>query len=269
MKPGWRKLCLPLLMACCVAAMAQSRTPITDNKKVIEDARRAYYSLHTAGLDEFRATVKPNWELVLKDQLKADPVGAQAGLKLLNGIHFSMLLDDAGKVTVTHKTDTKPSNEQQQKGFDDIYSGMDQAINGFFTTWSVFMLNSPFPSPDSVYKLEDLGTQYRIAYKDGATDVVTMMGKNLIITDISVTSKEFASSVRPQFVHTAKGFVLTGYDADYKPRSGLGVVKLALKIEHHPVNGLQLLDKLVLDSVTDGTPTHMELAFSDYSVKSH
>jgi hypothetical protein len=184
MKPGWRKLCLPLLMACSLASMAQSRTPVADNKKVIEDARRAYYSLRTAGLDEFRATVKPNWELVLKDQLKADPVGAQAGLKLLNGIHFSMLLDNASKVTVTHRTDTEPSNEQQRKGFDDIYSGMDQAINGFFATWSLFMLNSPFPSPDGEYKLEDLGTQYRLSDKDGAADVITIMGKNLIITDI-------------------------------------------------------------------------------------
>jgi hypothetical protein len=269
MKPGWRKLCLPLLIACSLAAMAQSPTSITDNKKVIEDAQHAYYSLRTAGLDEFRATVKPNWELVLKDQLKADPVGAQAGLKLLNGIHFSMLLDDAGKVTVTHKTDTEPSSEQQRKGFDDIYSGMDQAINGLFATWSLFMLNSPFPSSDSKYKLEDLGTQYRLSYKDGRADVVTMMGKNLIITDIEVTSAEFNSSVRPQFVHTPKGFVLTGYDADYKPTSGPGVVKLALKIQHHPVDGLQLPDTVVLDSVMDGAPTHMELAFSDYAVKSH
>ena len=130
MKSGWRKLCLPLLIACSLAVMAQSRTPVADNK-VIEDARHAYYSLRTAGLDEFRATVKPNWELVLKDQLKADPVGAQAGLKLLNGIHFSMLLDNAGKVTVTHHTDTEPSNEQQRKGFDDIYSGMTRRSMAF------------------------------------------------------------------------------------------------------------------------------------------
>jgi len=77
MKPGWRKLCLPLLMACCLVGMAQSQTTVTDSKKVIEDARHAYYSLRTAGLDEFRATVKPNWELVLKDQLAADPAAAQ------------------------------------------------------------------------------------------------------------------------------------------------------------------------------------------------
>lgn len=269
MKSCWRKLCLPLLLVCGFAAMAQSQTPVADSKKVIEDARHVYYSLRSAGLDEFRATVKPNWELVLKDQLKADPVGAQAGLKLLNGLHFSMLLDRNDKVTVTHHADTEPSNEQQRKGFDDIYSGMDQAINGFFTTWEIFMLNSPLPSADSNYKLEDLGTQYRLSYKDGASDVVTMMGKNLIITDIRVKSAAFASSVRPQFVHTAKGFVLTGYDADYKPTSGPGVVKLTLKIDHEPVSGLQLPVGLVLDSVMDDAPTHMELAFSEHEVKSH
>ncbi len=113
----------------------------------------------------------------------------------------------------------------------------------------MFMLNSPFPSPDSDYKLEDLGTQYRLSYKDGSSDVITMMGKNLIITDIKVTSAEFSSSVRPRFVHTAKGFVLSSYDADYNPTSGPGVVKLTLKIDHEPVSGLQLPVSVVLDSV--------------------
>lgn len=269
MKPRWHKFCLPLLMACCLVTIGHSQTQVADSKKVLEDARHAYYSLRAAGLDEFRATVKPNWELVLKDQLKDDPAAAQAGLKLLNGLHFSMLLDHTDKVTVTHHTDTEPANEQQRKGFDDIYSGMDQAINGFFTTWSLFMLNSPFPAADSNYTLENLGTQYRLSYKDGGADVVTMMGKNLIITDIKVNSTEFASSVRPRFVHTAKGFVLTGYEADYKPASGPGVVKLSLKIDHQPVSGLQLPVALVLDSVMDGAPTHMELAFSEHEVKSH
>src|SRR5215472_8128036 len=205
MRANWRKLCLPLLLACGFAATAQSQTSVADPKKVIEDARHAYYSLRGAGLDEFRATIKPNWELVLKDQIKSDPAGAQAGLKLLNGLHFSMLLDRNGKVTVTHHTDTPPANDQQRQGFDQIYSGMDQAINGFFTTWQLFMLSSPFPEPDGNYTLENLGTQYRLSYKDGPSDVVTMMSKSLIITDIKVNSADFVSSVRPQFVHTAKG----------------------------------------------------------------
>ncbi|MCU1255381.1 MAG: hypothetical protein JWM83_1680 [Candidatus Angelobacter sp.] len=269
MKPRWFSFCLPILLICGLAAAAQSQTSAPDSKKVIEEGRHTYYSLRGAGLDEFRATVKPNWALVLKDQIKADPAAAQAGLKLLNGLHFSMLLDRSDKVTVTHHTDIAPSNEQQRQGFDQIYSGMDQAISGFFATWSMFMLNSPFPTADSDYKLEDLGTQYRLSYKDGSSDVVTMMGKNLIITEIKVNSPEFVSSVRPQFAHTAKGFVLRGYDADYTPKSGPGVVKLAVKMDHEPVSGLQMPTSLVMDSVMDGAPTHMELAFSEHEVKSH
>lgn len=273
-----------LLVACfCSVAVSQTAKPSapvaqspkaapkaqTADQRIVRQGREAYYSLRADGLDEFQATIKPNWALVLKDQLKADPASGQAAVKLLNGLHFSMLLDKDGKVTVTHHTDTEPANEQQRQGFAQIYSGMDQAINGFFTTWELFMLTSPFPAADSNYTLEDLGTQYRLSYKDGAADVVTMMDKNLIITDIKVNSADFISSVRPQFVHTAKGFVLTGYDADYKPTSGSGVVKLAIKIDHQPVSGLQLPVSLVLDSVMDGAPTHMELAFSEHQVKAH
>lgn len=256
-----------------VAAFSQTAKTSGANdatrKQVVKKGYDAYYNLRVLGLDEFSATIKPNWSLVLKDQLKADPAKAEAALKLLNGLHFSMLLDKDGKVTVTHHTDTEPANDQQRQGFDQIYSGMDQAITGFFTTWSVFMLGPPLPATNSEYQLEDLGVQYRISYKDGQSDVITTMDKDMIITEVKVNSKDFISSVRPQLTRTAKGFVLSGYTADYKPTSGTGIVRLDLKIVNQPVNGLQLPASLVLDSVLDGEPTHMELAFSDFSVKSH
>jgi hypothetical protein len=267
MKTHGLRLCLISLLAIAFASAAQSQSPA--DKKVVEEARKAYYNLRGAGLDEFRATIKPDWALVLKDQLKADPAKGEAAVKLLNGLHFSMLLDKDGKVTVTHHTDTEPANEQQRQGFDQIYSGMDQAINGFFTTWSVFMLGPPLPAANSIYRLEDLGVQYRISYKEGEADVITTMGKDLIVTEVKVNSKEFISSVRPQLTRTAKGFVLSGYTADYKPTSGPGVVKLDLRIENQAVSGLQLPANLVLDSVLDGEPTHMELAFSEHQVTSH
>jgi hypothetical protein len=268
MKRRSLSLCALLLLVCGLAA-AQSPISAADQKKVVEKARQAYYNLRAAGLDDFRATIKPNWALVLKDQLKADPASGEAALKLLNGLHFSMLLDKDGKVTVTHHTDTEPANDQQRQGFDQIYSGLDQAITGFFTTWSVFMLSPPLPAANSVYRLEDLGTQYRISYKDGDSDVITTMGKDLIVTEVKVNSAEFISSVRPQLTRTREGFVLSGYSADYKPTSGKGVVKLDLKIQNQLVRDLQLPANLVLDSVLDGEPTHMELAFSEHQVTRH
>lgn len=267
---------LAFLAACfsnaVIAQTAKTTTTGTDNaaqKQVIQRGHDAYYSLRAQGLDEFQSTVKPNWEQVLKDQNAGDPAQAQAALKLLNGLHFTMLLDKNGKVTVSHTTDTEPPNEQVKQGFDQIYSGIDQAVSGFFATWSLFMLTTPFPAVDSPYQLDDLGSQYRLSYKDGSSDVVTFMSKDLTITEIKVISPEFISIVQPQMTKTAKGFVLTSYAGDYTPKSGSGVVHLNVKISHAPVNGLQLPVSLIADTTLDGAPTHMELAFSNHQVKSH
>lgn len=263
---------LALMFAVCLssAAVAQAATAKDDaaRKKVVQQGRDAYYSLRGQGLDEFQSTIKPNWAQVLKDQSASDPAQAEAALKLLNGLHFKMLLDKNGKVTVSHRSDTEPPNEQVRQGFNDIYSGIDQAVSGFFATWSLFMLTPPLPEVESQYQLEDLGSQYRLSYKDGESDVVTLMDKNMAITEIKVTSAQFVSIVKPRVTRTSKGFVLTGYVGDYTPKTGPGVVHLDVKIDHAAVNGLQLPVTLIADTTLDGAPTHMELAFSEHQVKS-
>jgi hypothetical protein len=274
MRSRWLRSCLPLFLASCFCSVAVAQGPKTPDqdaarKQVVQQGRDHYYSLRAHGLDEFQATVKPNWEQVLKDQSVSDPEQAQAALKLLNGLHFTMLLDKDGKVTVNHRADTEAPNEQVRQGFDQIYSGIDQAVSGFFATWSLFMLTSPFPAIDSDYKVEDLGSQYRLSYKEGPSDIVTLMNKDLAITEIKVNSPQFISIVKPQVVKTDVGFMLTGYVGEYTPTSGPGVVHLDVKIRHEAVNGLQLPATLIADSVYDGTPTHMELTFSEHQVKSH
>jgi hypothetical protein len=277
MKAHRLKTYLPLLLV-TLSTMAAAQTPrlarVADMKlgaqqEIVKRARQSYYSLRAAGLEEFKSTIKPNWEMVLHDQIQADPKQAQAALVLLNGLHFTMLLDKDGKVTVSHSADTEPPNEKVRKGFEQIYGGIDQAVSGFFATWSIFMLTSPFPEIDSVYQLDDLGSQYRLSYKEGVSDIVTLLGKDLVISEIKVTTPQFVSTVRPLIRKSDKGYVLAGYVGDYTPTSGGGVVHLDVKIQHGPVNGLQLPVTLLADSVYDGTPTRMELAFSEYQVKTH
>ena len=229
----------------------------------------AYYSLRGLGMLEFQSSITPTWEVTLANEMRNDPASAQAGIKMLNGLHFAMTLDEQGKVKVDHRSDAPPPNEKAAAAFNQIYSGMDQAVSGFFETWSMFMLTSPFPETNSEYQLEDLGAEYRLSYKDGSSDVVTMMNKDLMITEVKVTSPEFFSSIRPQLSRRVGGFILDGYDADYRPTSGPGVVKLNVKLDYQDVNGLQLPRRLNMDSVYDGTPNQMELVFSYYKVQRH
>jgi hypothetical protein len=258
---------------CTVATGQTSKAPADaandTSRKVIQRGHESYYRLRMLGLDEFQSTVQPNWEDVLKNQGVTDAQQTAAALNLLNGLHFSMLLDQKGKVTVKHRTDNEPRNEQVRKGFEDIYSGINQATSGFFATWSLFMLDSPFPAVESNYNLEDLGNRYRLSYKEGSSDVVTMMGKDLEIREITVDSPEFTSIVRPQLSKTANGFMLNGYTAEYTPKASKGVVHLEVKINYAPADGMQLPASLIADGTLDGAPTHMELAFSEYQVKKH
>jgi hypothetical protein len=284
MRKLWRRPSLLLLLAGCLSsvAVAQTTKPATKpqasavdtaeqaaNRKIVQRGHDAYYSLRARGLDEFQATVQPNWKQVLQGQNVTDPAQLESALKLLNGLHFNMLMDKEGKVTVRHTSDAEAPNAQVQQGFDQIYSGIDQAVSGFFATWSLFMLGSPFPPADSEFKLEDLGSQYRLSYKEGPSDIVTMLSKDLVISSIKVTSPEFVSIVKPEIAKTDKGFMLIGYVGDYTPHSGPGVVHLNVTIENGAVNGLQLPVNLIADSVFDGAPTHMELAFSNHQVKTH
>ena len=253
----------------CLNVPAAHGADLANKKEIVKQARAAYYSLRKLGLSEFQANIKPNWEMTLKKELETNPEGAQNGLKMLNGLHFSMTLDPAGNVKVEHRSDAPPPNEQVAAGFNQIYSGMDQAVSGFFATWSLFMLTSPFPAVESAYQLEEVNGQYRLSYKEGSSDVATTMNKDLTIIEIVVNSPEFKSTIKPQISKSPKGFLLSGYEGDYKPTSGTGDVQLKVRLDYQQVSGLQLPNKLDMDSVYDGAPTQMQLVFSDYQVKTN
>ncbi|HXB21566.1 MAG TPA: hypothetical protein VNV88_09305 [Candidatus Solibacter sp.] len=239
-----------------------------DKQEIVTRARQSYYSLRNRGLVEFTTSVQPNWRLVLKEQLASDPANAEKALTMLNGIHFLVSLGPDGAVKITHREDVAPVNEQAAEGFKQIFSGMEQAMSGFFDSWSPFMLTSPFPQATGEYSLEEVGDQYNLSYKEGNAAIATAMSrKDLVISEIKVDSPEFKSVVKPQFSKSAEGFLLSGYEATYQGAGGGATVQLNVRIENQPVSGLQLPHKLNLDGSYQGTPFQMELMFSGYRVK--
>src|SRR5215467_1465303 len=91
----------------------------TSDRDVINKARDSYYSLKRLGLIEFRANIRPNWELMLKGEATSPEA-----MKLLNGLHFSILFGESGNVIVNHQADFPPPNEVVAKGYKDIFEGI-------------------------------------------------------------------------------------------------------------------------------------------------
>lgn len=247
-----------LLLTAAAAGAADKKA--ADKKEIIKQARSAYYSLQSQGLVEFQCNMAPNWEALLQETRKTDGPGVDRAIRTLKQLQFTVALGSAGSAKVTHTT-VAATNDQMAEGLNQIYSGMEQMVSGFFDTWSPFMRTSPFPEVEGSYELADQGGQWVLSYKEGTAAVVTTMGKDFAIHELKVETSEFLSSLQPQFTRSHGGFLLTGYQADYRGKSASDATKLKVGIDYQEVSGLQLPKKLDLSGNYGGTPFQMQVTF--------
>jgi hypothetical protein len=232
-----------------------------DEREIVRQANQSYYDLRKLGLLEFKANVQPNWDLMAK-RWEPNP----EALKMLKGLMYSVSLRSDGSVKVNHEASI-PIPGTQEENVKQLSVGMDQMLSGFFVTWNLFMLRSPLPAVESDYQLENRDGKYVLTYQDGDAHVLTTMTKELAVLQIEVSSPTFKASIKPQFLKTAKGYVLVGYQATYDPVAGPGKTTLGIQLDYQEVSGLQLPRKLNLDGIYDGSPMQVELQFSQYQLK--
>ena len=251
--------CVAILLA--PAAMAFQKP--FDNDRVLTQARASYYSLKSEGLAEFQCSMTPNWEALLAELHKTNPAGAEAAVKKLSSLQFSVTLPTGGDAQVTHNT-LEAENEEVAKGLKDIYSGMEQMTVGFFQTWSAFMVSPALPEPGNVYDLQKDGIQYRLSYKDGSSDVVTILDRDFAISSTRVTNATFDSTLEPQFRKSAPGLLLlAGYHATYKGTAPGDNTDLTVAIDYQAVDGFQLPRTLNLKGTYGNSPFAVEGGFSN------
>jgi hypothetical protein len=231
------------------------------DREVVNKARDSYYSLKRLGLIEFRANIRPNWEVMLK----GESMSTEA-TKLLNGLHFSILFGEGGNVIVNHQADLPPKNETVAKGYKDIFEGVDNAIYGFFETWNLFMFGSPFPEADTAYELQDLGASYLLKYAEPKSRVETTFGKDFYIKEIRVSGESFTGAIKPQFRKTEYGYIIVAYQGSYSAVAGNRTSDLQVNIQYNEVSGLEVPLKLNVEGTYNGGPVNMEIIFSDYQI---
>lgn len=253
-------LCAGLVVMVMFPATLSAQT--ADKEEIVKQARQSYYSLKGEGLAEFHCAMEPNWDTLLADLKKTDPEAAARGLQKLNQLRFSATVTPGSDAKVTHN-EVSADNAQAAEGLKQVYHGMEQMTVGFFQTWSAFMMTPSLPAVDDDYQLEDLGAQYRLTYKEGTADVTTTMGKDLAISELKVNTAEFKSTLWPQFTKTAKGFLLSGYQATYLGATAAETTELKVDITHQLADGIQVPKKLNIKGSYGGSPFDVEVAFTD------
>ena len=257
-----------LLPAFCILVPTLANPQAVANKQqVLGQARNAYYNLRDEGLMEFACSVTPNWEALLAKKHEATPERVDADTKTLNELQFTASLGTDGKVKLTHNDLSAQSEEKD--ALRKMYGGMEQMASEVFATWSMFMLDRPFPEVASEYQLEAPPGEYRLSYKykNGGAPIVTTMGRDFVITNLQATIPQSESSTyQPRFTKNSKGFLLSAYDSSYKSASFNDATQLSVLISYQEVSGLQIIKQLNLSGTYGGSPFAVELAFSNCKV---
>jgi hypothetical protein len=144
--------------------------------------------------------------------------------------------------------------------------GVEETVDGFWRTASVFLFTSALPKPESAYQLSEQDGSYLLSYRDGEYDIVTTLDKNYVISEIKVSSAKLSSSLKPRFTKTKAGYLLTAYDADYK-QGAADPAHVSVQITYQDVESFQLPSDLVVQTTSEGAKHYMRLQFADYQIK--
>ena len=264
MNPLCRTASLSALLL-SVPVLSAQVVEVPHKQEILKKAREACYNLRSRGLVSFQSGLEPDWDTMLAGARKTNPEGTDRAVKLLEAIHFHMNLSQDDTVKLTHDAVQAP-NDAAAKGLAQVYGGMEQMTQGFFQTWSVFLLSYPFPEPGGSYHLIASGEQYQLTYKDGDAEVVTTLGKDLRITSMKVTSSAFSSLLQPQYEATPQGLLMVGYQADYQTGNAAETTQLQVGIQYKDVDGFKLPSELNLQGSYGGSPFSVRVAFKDIQV---
>ncbi len=234
-------------------------TGAANDGEVVRRARSAYYNLRELGFTGFAANLEPNWEVILKGAASAE------ALKLFRGLRFSVSLDDTGTVKVSRHGPAPPAITEDR--IKEIDGNVARLVTGFFRTWKMFMMGSPFPEGSRDLQIENLGKQYRLSFAGQGEKVVTTMTDDFTITEVKVSAPTYNGTIKPRFEKTSRGYVLTSYEGNYEPTSGQRKTRISVRIDYEEVGGLKLPQKVRFSGTYSDDPIEAELLLNQYELK--
>ena len=241
-----------LLTILALTVSAQPRGQANTNNEVLNRARGAYYSLARKGFKGFTAAVEPNWEVILAH------TATPKTLAIFRAVQFSLAVDANGAATVTHEVGANAKPELQETA-DRIQSDVQRLVAGFFNTWRIFVVNSPFPETE--IQIENPGKHYNFSSTSPNGKVTVTMMDDFSITEWQLAGPTVKRTVKPQFQKTADGFLLTAYQALFEP-VGEGIrTKLDFQIEYQELSGMKVPFKVRLSGMHGSEPVEAELVF--------
>jgi hypothetical protein len=215
--------------------------------------RTLYYNLAKRGFAGAQCQVRSDWALVLGVR---NAQNAQH-FAILDQLRMTLTVSDVGAATVNGVDPGAAQHPQAASAVSQIFQGANQSLNGLFSIWSIFMVESPLPDMATSTAVSPTAGGYLLRYKDSGSDVENTVRPNGEISKLFVKTATFESTTQPIFAPASGGLVLTDWHGDYIPAEGKGVTHLTVHVDYQTTNGLQFPALIDLDSNFDGEPSHL------------
>lgn len=218
---------------------------------ILRKAESAYYILQTQGLKSFQCDITPDWPALITDP---------AQLALVGKIQYSAVIDDQGAAQVTPFL---PSGAPIDASQNQMVSGMQQTISGFFQTWNSLMLSPVFSATTDdqlVYSVQPDG--YHFAQKNTDTNVDIVMTADGVMTTMKVVTADSVIVMYPKYTKTDAGLVLTSMNSDINHSTQ----KVNFQIDYQIVEGFALPQKVSYQVVLPTQTIAVDVSLADYKI---
>lgn len=244
-----------LLMILALTASVRPQAHVVTNHDVISQARSAYYSLTKKGFKGFTATVEPNWKVILAH------TATPKNLKVFGAVRFTLVVDAKGTASLRHEVNADAAKPDLVPVVEQIQKDLQRLVAGFFNTWRMFVVGSPFPETANQIKIENLGAQYLLTYPSEPGEIMIVMTRDFLINEWKLSGPLASRTVKPHFQKTVDGFLLTGYQGVFEPVGDGIKTTLDFNIEYQDVSGLRLPHKVLLKGMHGSEPVEAEIVF--------
>jgi hypothetical protein len=209
----------------------------------LTSARALYYTPTTQGLQSFHCTVDFDW----KDMLTRYSGGAVPDdnpfLQYLRSVHLAVS-DDLRGTGQLEWTTSAAAPAGQEESAAKMKEGMQQMMNGFFSSWNAYMNGNMVPAPDATTTVTETPDGLRMHATAPEADVTELFDKNMLLTEAHVVQPSSDVFAYPTYIDSPDGRVVSAIRTVYRQPPTAPPAELTLSISYTSVQNFRLPESL-------------------------
>jgi hypothetical protein len=242
------RLARPALCATAqTSAQPNGQSSNTSSSAAFAKARSLYYTPVDAGLQSFHCDVSFDWKDFMQKATNQPVPDDDTRLQYLRTIKLSVDDDLRAGIGELHWSAPTTAPNGTEEPIERMRSGIQQMWSGFFQSWNGFFNGEMISLGDNKTTAEKTSTGYYVFARENASIVEEQYDEHMVLQSLHVSTPDLDSIMRPTFVDSPNGKLITGMASTYKQPPTSPGSQVNMTVRYAPVGTFQLPSELVIE----------------------